>query len=706
MQSRVREIQYFFYSQAFADGLRATAAILTPALIGFYIGNFDLGFTIALGALCVSLTDAPGPLIHKRNGMLFTAFFIFVVAVITSLCRANPVLLGVEIVLLTFFFSLFTLYGNRASAVGNAAILMMILTMDKPVPPGQVLPHALYIFGGGIFYTIVSLLLYFIRPFRPAQRALGDCIREVAAYLATRADFYNTSTDLEQNYGRLVNQQVRVNEKQDTVREIFFKTRQIVEESSEQGRRLIFTFVETVDLFEDITAAYYDYALLRKQFGESGALDLVHDCLQKIVGELDSIGIAIQTNTSHQRSFDYDEEVRRLKASIDSVILQDNTHRFVLRKIVVNIRNLLTDLIHIQQYFEPGIKRKKSNVDHSHFVSHQSLDPKLAWNNLTLQSSVFRHAIRVSVACIIGYLVGVLMAYGSYSYWILLTIAFILKPAFSLTKQRNVERIMGTLAGGAIGIVLLVLIPSKTVLFVLMVLFMLGTYTFLRTNYLLMVICTTPYVLILFSFFGAGFQQVAKERVLDTLIGCAIAFSISYLLFPRWESDQLKVFIRNIVRANKDYMEKIVLELSGKGVSMLEYKLARRQVYLHSANLSAAFQRMLSEPKSKQNAGKQVHTFVVLNHILFSNVATVSTTLLSRESRPYPAELVHLSKKAVHKLEETQRKLGDTPEALKVPEAEGSPELTSADDQLMKEQLQFILKVSSDIEKISQSING
>ncbi|HEU0112714.1 MAG TPA: FUSC family membrane protein [Flavisolibacter sp.] len=706
MQGKAQEIHTFFYSQAFADGFRTTFAILLPALSGFYFGFFETGLTISLGAMATSFTDSPGPIIHKRNGMLFCIFFIFIVALITPFALFNEFTTGILIAVITFFFSMFTVYGNRAGAVGNAAILVMILTMDRSLQAPQVLPYALLVAAGGVFYTITSLLLYFIRPYKNAQRALGDCIGEIATYLGMRAEFYNTESSLDKDYNKVIAQQIIVNERLDVVRELFFKTRQIVQESTEEGRKLVFTFVETVDLFENITAAYYDYDSLRNQFGHTGALDLIYRSLKKIEQELNSIAFSMQSGFSFSRSFDYDEEVKNLKAQIDTTF-QNQSHSLVLKKIVVNIRNLLNDLTNIQQYFERDTKLKKTNVDHSHFVSHQSLNANIFWNNFSLQSSVFRHSIRVSSACTVGYLLARLLSYGQYNYWILLTIAFILKPAFSLTKQRNIERMIGTVAGGAIGVLILVFIPGKNVHFIFMVLFMIGSYSFMRINYLVMVICITPYVLILFSFLGAGFQDVVEERILDTLIGGAIAFLASYLLFPQWESGQVKNYMQGILKANAAYMKKIVDALSGQKLSMLEYKLARKEVNLQSANLSAAFQRMLSEPKSKQSSQKQLHQFVVLNHILFSNMATIATTLLSKEATVYPAELLQLGKKAYSKLKESSRKFEAGSTTLKIAEPSTNEErLLTADELLMKEQLQFIVTVSNDIDKITKVMAG
>lgn len=699
----VKEVRYFFYSQAFADGLRATFAILTPALIGSYLGHFDEGLTIALGAMCVSLTDAPGPILNKRNGMMIAAAIAFLTAVVTALVHGNFYLLGLEVALLTFFLSMFVVYGARATSVGNTGILIMILTMDRDIPPAAVLPHSLLVLSGAVFYLLVSLLLYRLRPYRNAQRALGDCIREIAGYLSIRADFYDAAVDLEANYNRMVAQQIVVNEKQDLVRELFFKTRRIVEESTNEGRKLVFTFIETVDLFEDITTAYYDYRSLRELFGDSGALSVIHGALKKIVTEINAVGIAIQTGSRFRKGFPYEAEVKRLKAEIDAIPVVNSQSKLVLRKMAVNIRNLLTDLSGMEEYFETGVKRKRTGVDHSHFVTHQSLDPKIFRDNLNVQSSGFRHAVRVCVASVIGFLIAKLFHAGAHSYWILMTIAFMIKPAFSLTKQRNVQRIIGTLAGAAIGVVILLLVHDKTALFGLLVVGMLGTYSFMRINYLAMVMFTTPYVFILFSFLGTGFKGVAGERVIDTLIGCAISFAVSYLLFPNWESQQLKTHMQSMIKANADYLQRLIQALTGQKISVLEYKLARKEVYLASANLSAAFQRMLSEPKSKQSSQSHLQQFVVLNHLLFSNIATLATSLLAKEPKAHSAELLHLAKKTYAKLQESFAAFGEG-EIPVLKEHSAADVVPLPADDLMKEQLRFIYGVSKDIEKITASV--
>jgi len=708
MQPRAKEIQYFFYSQAFADGLRTTIAILLPSLVLSYFKLLNAGLSISLGALCVSLADAPGPIIHKRNAMQFAALFVFITTLLTSLASANVYTMGLLILVATFFFSMFNVYGVRASAVGSGAILAMILTMDKIVPKPQVLTESVLILLGAIWYLAISLTFSKLQPYRAAQRVLGECIRTIATFLSVKADFYNPKTDLEKDYTKLVSQHVAVNEKQDAVREILFKTRQIVSESTTMGRRLVLTFVETVDLFEDITATYYDYASLRKRYAHTGVLEKISWFIKDVAFELDQMGVAIQVNGPYKQRFDFEQQLVLLKDAINDTTKADGESNLVLRKILVNVRRLVQRVMELQEYFGKGVPGKERVLlDHSHFVTHQSLDPKIFWNNLSLQSSGFKHALRVSIAAIFGYLFVNLFAYGHHSYWVLMTIVFMLKPAFSLTKQRNIERIAGTIIGGLLGVVLLLFISNKEVLFAIMVVLMILNYSLVRINYLAMVLCLTPFVLILFSLLGVSVLDVAKERILDTVLGCTIAFSAGYFLFPTWEAEQVEGYLLKMLKANKDYLQKIYEGLNGKQINMLEYKLVRKEVYVSSANVAAAFQRMLSEPKNKQRNSKLMHQFVVLNHILFSNIATVVTSLINKPAVAHAQPLIQSSKRSLVLLDQTIAKTGGEviikKEKLLDPISHASANL-SQDDQLIKDQMDFIQRVIIDLDKTTTQL--
>lgn len=714
MKKQLRSIRYFLFSQYFSDGLRTTLAILLPALIFGQLHTFNTGLMLSLGALCVSITDIPGPWQHKRNGMLACAVLVFLVVLITGFARMNTYTLGLEILLLSFFFSMFAVYGNRAVSVGSAALLALILMMDRPMQTLEVLQYSGLILVGGLWYMAIGLLSFRLMPYRLAQQALGESVHEIAKFLAIKARFYDTRTDLKENYKALVNQQVLVSEKQETVREILFKSRQMVEEPTDMGRMLVLIFVDTVDLYEQISAMYYDYASLRKRFGHTGVLALISALISDLVIELDELGLSIQSNQSYTPSADFGPRLEQLKIRIDALGETEKTEsNLVLKKILINFRNLHSRIEDIRNLLANQADNQKDrwiSPDYTRFVSTQRIDPQPFVSNLSFSSSVFRHSLRMALACLAGFVLMNLLAYGKHSYWVLLTITAILKPAFSLTRQRNYERIIGTLAGGLLGALILILVQNEIVKFMFMLLFMLGLYSFQRKNYIVMVVCVTPFVLILFNFMGLGFLDIAEERVLDTLIGCGIAFGVGYMVFPNWESEQVTGHMVALLKANQHYLSQLAQTLVGKHVPLPEYKLARKEVYVSSANLSAAFQRMLSEPRSKQRSQSELLEFVVLNHIVSSNIATIASELIHQPSGAYPVEVVKPVKKALSFLQSAVAKL--EPDAGPLPdEVPGQPDNTSSvppstDNPLLLEQLIYIQKISADISKVAEAMVG
>lgn len=701
-----REIKTFILSQYFSDGLRITFGVLLPSLIFYQLGLLAVGLTISLGALCVSIADNPGPISHKRNGMLFCNIFVFLTAVLTGLINSSPILIGIEILLLCFFYSMFSVYGNRASAVGTAALLVMILTIDQDVLASSgTWRHAFYILIGGIWYMLMSISLTQIRPYRLAQQALSECIAEVAKFVKLKADFYDVNTDFNENYKKLISQQVTVNQQQDSVRELLFKTRLMIEESTSTGRLLILVFVDIVDLFEQSMATHYDYQAIRNTYGKTETLNRFKEIIIKMADELENLSFSIIKNVKPRRLHDFKTDLENLKLSIDNVEEQ-GINSLVLKKILINVRNMVSRIQKIYSYYNdqqlPASLKGKEYFNK--FVSHQDFDLKILKENLSPKSSIFRHAVRVALMCLIGFLVSKLFPFGHHSYWILLTILVILKPAYSLTKQRNIQRLIGTLAGGIAGALILIYVKDQTILFIFLLVFMVASYSFQRLNYIVSVLFMTPYTLILFSFLGENNLNIAQERIIDTFVGSFIALTASYIILPNWEYYQLKNFMREVLISNYHYLMKIADMLTGKQMDITAYKLARKDVYVNSANLGSAFQRMLSEPKNKQKNTKDIHKFVVLNHMLSSYIATLITNLQHVENIVPNGANIKSIRKSAYTLGEIIRKMGDKDfKDAEINAPEERTEAHTSDTALLYEQLELINKLILDIQKLTQN---
>jgi uncharacterized membrane protein YccC len=556
--------------------------------------------------------------------MIACVLFIFFVSLITGLANRSPVWMGGIVLLFCFLFSLMSIYGNRAGSIGLNSLLVMILNIDYHRQGWDVLYNALYIAAGGLWYTGLSLVLYSFRPYRLVQQALGDCVQATAGYLRIKASFYSRDVDYDKSYRQLLESQVAIQEKQDLLRELIFKSRRIVKESTHTGRILMMIFLDSIDLFERIMTSQQDYRLLHRLFDNSQLLEECRKLILDLAAELDEIGLAVMSGKPSVDRSALSSRIRQLRATLAASGVEGVADLSNILDSIQDINDRLHVLHGFTTYDRKLSKNFRTDLDYEQFVAHQDMDRKLILDNLTLESNVFRHSLRVSIATIAGYIISRFLPFG-HSYWILLTITVILKPVYSLTKKRNFERLMGTLGGALAGFLLILFIHDRTVLFVLMILFMIGTYVFMRTNYLICVTLMTPYVLLLFHLlYPVNFKAIASDRVIDTLIGSGIAFLASIFIIPTWEHQRIIDNMVAALKTNIAYFRDVAGAFAGRSATGQQYKLSRRHAFVALANLSDAFGRMLQEPRRQQKKMEEMHQFVVANQMLTSYIATLA----------------------------------------------------------------------------------
>ncbi len=672
----VKEYKSFINSHYLGEGVRMTVGIVLPALIFNYFGLLSEGVVVSLGAMSVSLTDNPGPVHHRKNGMIACIIINTVVAMLTGFAAPHPFILGTLILLACFVFSMIGVFGTRANSVGVSALLIMVLNIDRHHQGWDVVINAGYILAGGVWYMLLSLLLYTFRPYKLAQQALGDCIIETADYLRVRASFYEKEVDYETTYQRMMEQQITVHEKQNLVRELLFKSRNVIKESTITGRTLVMIFTDIVDLFERTMSSYNDYKAMHAAFDEDDILEQYRQLVLELSNELDEIGIAVKSGETSEETGLLTTHINKTKAWFDafrdSKRTAENVDDFIsMRHILNSIEDIAGRIhtLHLYTSYDKELSKKMARpVDYDQFITHQPIDLDLLQDNLSFESNNFRHAIRISIATLLGFVISLFLPVG-HSYWILLTIIVILKPAYSLTKKRNYERLIGTILGAAAGLVILYFIKDNDVLFVIMLVLMIGTYSLIRTNYMISVIFMTPYILLLFHLLSnASFKTIITDRVTDTAIGSVIAFLANLILLPAWEHEKISSYMLQAIKSNKQYFTDVAAAFTGHPVTITIFKVSRKNAFVALANLSDAFSRMLAEPKSKQKNSKALHQFVVLNHMLTSHIATLSYYVKPLSEKYASPEFTPLINNAVARLEDAENILSETPADDAAPE--------------------------------------
>jgi uncharacterized membrane protein YccC len=159
----------------------------------------------------------------------------------------------------------------------------------------------------------------------------------------------------------------------------------------------------------------------------------------------------------------------------------------------------------------------------------------------------------VTIAVAVGFWLGRLLPLTN-AYWIVMTTVIILKPGYSLTKQRNGQRIVGTLIGCAASIALIIFVKEPHIVMVAMFASMVMSYSLLLFNYTASVVFTSSYVLLLFHLLAPGSMRIIGERAIDTVVGCAIAIAASHL-FPYWEYRLMGKLVNTMINATRQYLE-------------------------------------------------------------------------------------------------------------------------------------------------------
>jgi uncharacterized membrane protein YccC len=214
------------------------------------------------------------------------------------------------------------------------------------------------------------------------------------------------------------------------------------------------------------------------------------------------------------------------------------------------------------------------------------------------RSPVLRYALRVAVALLVGYTVGLHLPWAAHPQWILLTIAVVMRTNLAQTIERRNARLLGTLLGCVLVTAILSLHPSVPVQFLVLALGAGIAHGFAQVRYLVAATAATVLALIQGHLLHTAGEFALFERLADTLIGTALAWAFSYVL-PAWERRQLPALL---IRLRKAQLQHAQAALGGDELASADadWRLARREVHDSLAAIAIAAQRAQAEPRSVQ----------------------------------------------------------------------------------------------------------
>ncbi len=637
------ELKKFVTSQYIYSGVRIALAVVIPSIILAYLGILKQYFLFPLGTIFLALTDMPGPFHRRRNSLIIAIFFYFFTALIAGLLKDFPILIFLEIIIFGLFFTMLGIYGKRLDIVGSLTLVVFAIFIDGAPGFHSAIWNAGIFTLGAVWFFIVFLLVTVLKPYKLAEQMIGENYIELGKYLRIKSKFFLKNPDFEGIYKEIFGLEVRIKEHQEATREVVFKTRQMVKESTSTSRLLMQLFLNSFDLHEMLILSTNDYRKLQKSFGDKEILEKINLYLNKLSNELINIGISIQGGMKTAPIINISDELRHLHEDYfelrNKEMNAETLENFmILRQIFLRITEISEELQTIYKIKAQDIKLVKSlssGLDLEKFVTkEEKLNYKVFINNFSLKSNHFRHAIRITLAMLIGYTISKFSFLEIHKvYWILITILAIMRPAYSITKRRNILRIYGTVAGAIAGFFIVYYISNPIVLLVIFLVCLMLTFSLLKDKYAWAVFFMTIYIFLIFDFLKPGnFQDIFFERLYDTFLGAIIVFLVSYLVLPVWEHQKNKTLILNYLKANQEYFNKVINILNSENIEIQEYKMSRKNAIISLANLSDNFQKMLSDPKDQQKNLENIHLFVTTSHLFTAYVASLSQYAQKRES--------------------------------------------------------------------------
>jgi uncharacterized membrane protein YccC len=493
--------------------------------------------------------------------------------------------------------------------------------------------------AGGLFYFGVSMAFWYMRPHRYAEMQLYDCIRVTAKYLKLRGDLWTASADREKIIEKQLGFQVELNTIHEHLREALINSR-LGSGPSNQNRKMLIVFISLVEILELALSTSFDHAKLHEKFkGHEKVLLTYQQLAYNLAATLKKLAKSIENRSKYSSGHKLFDDLAMLEkviaeyessvgseAAAEGVYMLKTMHRYAEKQVEkINIAERALTLAVFRHDF------KGADKDLEKYLKPQYYPLSALKENLSFSSTIFRHSLRLTFTIIIGFIIGQQLTFQN-AYWILLTIVVIMRPGYGLTKERSYHRIFGTVLGGAIAFGVLLLTHNAYVIGMLAVLSMILGFAFTSTNYKVGATFVTMYVVFVFGLRTPHIEDVVQYRIVDTLVGAALAFLANYFLWPTWEFLSVPIHSENAIKANRGYLKEISDLYNKKGEIPVSYRLARKEAFIEIGNLMASFQRMVQEPKSKQKSLPQVYKLAVMNHTLLSSLASLGTYIQSHKT--------------------------------------------------------------------------
>jgi YccS/YhfK family integral membrane protein len=584
-------------------GLRVFIALTAAIAYGWYHGHIEAIPGLFLGIIASAIAETDDNWWGRAKSVLLSLLCFAAAAGAVIVLFPHPLPFISALALTAFGLTLLGALGERYASIGQATVTLAIYAMialdqHHSTSQPQALREVLPLLAGAAWYGLLSILWTAMFANRPVRERLARLFFELGQYLQLKADLFEPvrQGNLEARRLALAEQNVRV------VQALNIAKTAILSRFGRSGRPgvqsgLYFRlYYMAQDFHERASSSHYPYEALSEAFFHS---DVLYRCrrLLSLQGKAcQALGQAIRL----RQPFDYGERTRvagqDLQSSLQYLRGQRNPH---WTRLLGSLQLLASNLSSIERQLsetalaDTPLEGIDTRLRDSSPHTLREIGTRLR-QALTPGSLLFRHGVRIGLALIAGYTL-LKLAHPENGYWILLTIMFVCRPHFGATRLRLVQRIAGTLLGLGVTWALMQLFPGTGLQLLLALAAALLFFVTRTDRYVIATAAITLMALLCFNLLGDGFVLI-WPRLLDTLIGCAIAALASLLILPDWEGRRLHKVMAQVVATAAAYLDEVLGQYRSGMRDDLPYRIARRDMHNADVALSVALSNMLREP--------------------------------------------------------------------------------------------------------------
>ena len=618
-------LRRYTWNSAWLYNVRIFIALCGTTLFPWWIGEVTLTIPLTLGVVAAALTDLDDRLAGRLRNLAITLVCFFIASASVELLFPWPPLFALGLTVSTIGFILLGGLGQRYATIAFGALLIAIYTMLGVTLYDHWYLQPLFLLAGAVWYNLLTLSGHLIFPIRPLQDNLARSYEQLARYLELKSRLFDPDLEDESQAPlydlALANGQLVATLNQTKVSLL---TRLRGDRGQRGTRRTLQYYFVAQDIHERASSSHIQYQTLRDQFRYSDVMFRFQRMLSMQAQACQKLSRAILLREPYQHDAHFERAFMHLDAALDRVRAsgasdeQINALGFLLN----NLRAIDAQLATIEsvQTTAPAGSNTETLLADDRLGGLNDIWLRLR-RNMSPESALFRHAVRMSLVLCAGY--AFIQFTGlQHGYWILLTSLFVCQPNYNATRHRLALRIIGTLVGVAIALPVLLLVPSIEGQLVLIVLTGVLFFAFRNVQYAHATMFITLLVLLCFNLLGEGFE-VALPRIIDTLIGCAIAWAAVSFIWPDWKFRNLPRVLDRAMNANCRYLDAILEQYHQGRDNRLAYRVARRDAYNRDAELASVVSNLSTEPRADGAQRETAFRLLCLNHTFTSYISAL-----------------------------------------------------------------------------------